>query len=392
MHHFSTTPIGRRAVSAVRMGHDSDSGCPAPTCAIDKWSLLKDAVEAREALGVSDRDLAVLSALLSFHPHPELDNAQQLIVFPSNATLSARLHGMPESTLRRHVAMLLKAGLIARRDSPNGKRFARRGQDGQINRAFGFDLTPLHARAATIKAAAANARAAALEVRRLREDVGANLREASALLQRLSESLNEAARVRLAAALAAMQRCIRRKLMLDALYDLHAKSQSALHELHSHIQAETEEMAGNGSQNERHYQNTKPEESDSEPAEKGEEQRQRSESFPLDMLLAATPDVAAYSVHPIRSWKDLLDVSAFVAPMLGISTHVWSLARQRMGDDTAAAAVAFILQKSDHIRSPGAYLRALSEKAVAATLNVAGMIKTLAGATRGWRGVDSCQL
>ncbi len=59
-------------------------------------------------------------------------------------------HSMAPATPRRHLASLVEAGLIIRRDSPNGKRFARRGQGGEIESAFGFDLTPLIARLAEI--------------------------------------------------------------------------------------------------------------------------------------------------------------------------------------------------------------------------------------------------
>ena len=54
---------------------------------------------------------------------------------------------MSEPTLRRHLAALVEAGLIIRRDSPNGKRYARR-VDEEVAQAFGFDLAPLVARAA----------------------------------------------------------------------------------------------------------------------------------------------------------------------------------------------------------------------------------------------------
>ena len=54
---------------------------------------------------------------------------------------------MPASTLRRLLAVLVEAGLIVRRDSPNGKRYARKGRGGGITLAFGFDLAPLVVRA-----------------------------------------------------------------------------------------------------------------------------------------------------------------------------------------------------------------------------------------------------
>ena len=48
---------------------------------------------------------------------------------------------------------------MIRRDSPNGKRYARKGQGGAIETAFGFDLTPLVARAAEFERLAEEAQA-----------------------------------------------------------------------------------------------------------------------------------------------------------------------------------------------------------------------------------------
>src|SRR5690606_16844658 len=91
--------------------------------------------------------LGVLNALLSFHPDTDLVEGEGLVVFPSNAQLALRAHGMAPATLRRHLSVLVECGLIVRRDSPNGKRYARKDQGGEISQAFGFDLTPLLARA-----------------------------------------------------------------------------------------------------------------------------------------------------------------------------------------------------------------------------------------------------
>ena len=97
---------------------------PAEGKTIDKWKLYRALCEARLRLGVTDRALALLNALLTFHPGNTLSADQGLVVFPSNAQLSARAHGMAEQTIRRHLAVLVDAGLIARKDSANGKRFA----------------------------------------------------------------------------------------------------------------------------------------------------------------------------------------------------------------------------------------------------------------------------
>lgn len=45
-----------------------------------------------------------------------------MIVFPSNKAICARLNGTPCSKMRRHLSRLVEAGLLMRRDSPNGKR------------------------------------------------------------------------------------------------------------------------------------------------------------------------------------------------------------------------------------------------------------------------------
>ena len=74
-------------------------------------------------------------------------------------------------SLRRHLSLLVFFGLIFRRDSPNGKRYARRGEGGEIEEAFGFDLSPLVARAVEFKRQAAGAIAAERQLHALRDRI-----------------------------------------------------------------------------------------------------------------------------------------------------------------------------------------------------------------------------
>lgn len=76
------------------------------------------------------------------------------MVFPSNDQLSVRAHGIAGTTLRRHLTALVDAGLIQRKDSANGKRYARKNETGAIEEAFGFSLAPLLARAEELAHAA----------------------------------------------------------------------------------------------------------------------------------------------------------------------------------------------------------------------------------------------
>ncbi|MGL4634559.1 MAG: helix-turn-helix domain-containing protein, partial [Beijerinckiaceae bacterium] len=79
--HISTTPFGRRPASlrqiktrtlvsrAINDAGQLGSNVPA---AVNKWHLFRTLTAIRDRLGVSDRALAVLNALLSFHQETAL--------------------------------------------------------------------------------------------------------------------------------------------------------------------------------------------------------------------------------------------------------------------------------------------------------------------------------
>ncbi|MGU4174205.1 plasmid replication protein RepC, partial [Pseudomonas aeruginosa] len=164
-----TTPFGRRSMSLALVKRQMAIKDPDQNTRIEKWKVFRDVCEARERLGLQDRALAVLDALLTFYPHGELDTSRGLVVFPSNAQLSVRAHGITESTLRRQLAALVEAGLILRRDSPNGKRYAHRNRDGEVEQAYGFDLAPLLARAGELAQIAQDVAAERTRFRRAKE-------------------------------------------------------------------------------------------------------------------------------------------------------------------------------------------------------------------------------
>ena len=120
-----TAPFGRRPMTLALMRRQQATTQIKAGKTADKWRVFRDASAAMDALGIQSNSLAVLDALLSFYPENELREDAQLIVFPSNLQLSLRAHSMPGSTLRRHLAILVEAVLIVRRDSANGKRFSR---------------------------------------------------------------------------------------------------------------------------------------------------------------------------------------------------------------------------------------------------------------------------
>ena len=359
-----------------------------PPEGVNKWEVLRELGVARTVIGVTDRELTVLQALLSFHPETILGgNSENLIVFPSNAAICDRLNGMPCSTMRRHLAGLLRAGLLVRRDSPNGKRYVRRhGEDAQ---AFGFDLTPLVARFAEFCASAEVVRAETEAYRRLRQQVSLMRRDLAALAVYGAEhdgSLplwDELARIS-----ATTTACLRRKLSMDDLREIEALLLSGLERARDVIEGKTEIASINELHNEQHLQTSNTHDQDLEPClEKAEgkfretrptfatgEQDSACEperpeveanlpNIPLPLVLAACNEFRQYVPDEVRHWHQFVRAAEILRPMMGISPSAWEEAVDAMGAEQAAVVVVAILERMSEINSPGGYLRCLSAKA-----------------------------
>ncbi len=354
---------------------------------IDKWELLRNLCTARRAFGVTDRDLAVLNALVSFHPNMALSDDDSLIVFPSNAALSNRAHGMAESTLRRHLVALVRAGLIARHDSPNGKRYARRDVDGEITCAFGFDLRPLLQHAVQINVAAQEARAAQAQLEAAREKLSLLKRDALKLALYGQEIALPGDWDALLADLLEVHKQMRRKLGLEALSELERRTSDILGNIRALLTLETEKMSGNDDDSGRHYHNSKPDNLESEhcperdngeggPVGSSEPDRELPR-VPLPLILKACPDILPYCEREPREWCDLVIAASYVRGMMGISPSAWQEAQEVMGPETAAVTVVCILQRFGNINSPGGYLRALTGKAVVGEFSPGPMVMAL---------------
>lgn len=360
----------------------------------DKWALLNDLRTARADFGISDRDLVVLHALVSFLPGKDLSDGPALLVFPSNAALSDRAHGMPESTLRRHVAALVNAGLLARHDSPNGKRYATRDLSGEVIEAFGFDLRPLLARAAEIRDAARMQEQADATLRRLRTHLVIRLRDAAKLCDYAAEQglVVDALETRLSA----LSRNLRRKMQLPQIEACLDAAGDILAALNGMLSSETQEMSGNDADFERHYSESNTDSLELEPClEKGRGQTDvplsdtpapsttetqaahKEPPIPLVLVLKACPDLSLYAPDPIRTWRDLVNTAYALRPMIGISPSAWDEAVSLMGAENAALALSGILQRMADIRNPGGYLRALSRQAAEGKFSPGPMLMAL---------------
>ncbi|MDH6234006.1 replication initiation protein RepC [Mesorhizobium soli] len=415
---FATTPFGGRSLSHAMfaaqekvakarqklLAADSEGN---PTPAADKWRLLRSLTEARAVYGLSDRTIAVLEALLSFHQSAELNGREPLIVFPSNAELSMRTRGMAPATLRRHLAALVDAQMIIRRDSPNGKRYARRGNDGEIKSAFGFDLAPLALRADEIEGHAAAARALARSLQALRTEITIHLRDIAKTIGAAASEGRAGHWEEFAARLTGLSGRVARNAAKDEL----SNRRQELSRLRADVEIAflnalpNEEMSANESDSERHIQNSDSDfyfEDSSEKELNRNRQRlagaksdeawqddavqpgeiERTVPAPLETVMATCPQFALYARRGIGDWRDFVQTAGLVRTMLGVSPDAWDEARQAMGELTAAVTIATILERSTEIRSPGGYLRALTERAENGRYSVGRVLNTLSSASR----------
>ena len=424
------TPFGRRAMTLGMLASQAIVKTIPPEASIDKWKLYRWLCEARPKLRVSDRALSVLNALMSFYPKTELAAGDSMVVFPSNMQLSLRTHGMAETTLRRHLAALVDAGLLMRRDSPNGKRYVRRDREGEIGEAFGFSLAPLLARAGEIEQLAAAVTAERLLLLRLRERITLIRRDIVKLIETALEDglagdwMQFEAEYRVQ--ILALPRIATPEILNAVL--------SALEVLRTEILKCMEEQiilhntAGYPVQTERHKQNSKPESTSDleprfEPKQGGEVEIQPKpvavtdtaamgelgnpagarkpfdhgmadqsvrplgagpepqKPYPLPLVLQACPEIVPFGPSgAISGWRDLMTAAVVVRSMLAISPSAYENACAVLGPENAATVIACILERSGHINSAGGYLRDLTRRAERGEFTLGPMLMALARA------------
>ncbi len=386
-----TTPFGRRPVLLAQIRGQMRTAEIRAGKTADKWKVFRDACEAREVLGIQDRALAVLDALLTFYPDNELSENQGLVVFPSNAQLSVRAHGIAGTTLRRHLAALVDCGLIQRKDSANGKRYARKDETGAIDDAFGFSLAPLLARAEELAHMAQQVAAERKRFRMIKEALTICRRDVRKLISAAAEERApgdwkhiEALFIDL---LSRIPRTPTASDIKSALEEMEMLREEILNQLEASDKSEY--MDGNAVQDGCHIQNSNTESiNELEPCSEKEQgaksspdnkrAREPIKAFPLGMVLQACPEISNYGPGgAIGSWRDLMSAAVVVRSMLGVSPTAYQDACDALGPENAAAIMACILERAGHINSAGGYLRDLTRKAERGEFSLGPMLMAL---------------
>lgn len=381
------------------------------------------------AVGLKAPDMLLLDTLAAVSLPQDWEQGRRPIVWASNNFLTDQL-GWSLSALRRHVRRLCEKGVIAMKDSPNGKRWGRRGEDGHIIEAYGFDLAPLAARAEEFEALHM--------VLQEERQLCASLRNTITVTRRIIRAKIEMALERhlrgpwraleeeFAEMLARLPRrtVAAEKLMnlVDWFSDLNRRVEEAFEaafdrpeesgmnpvdnkKITGHaIELETQNMTPTGAVSDTHILTTnKPDPVISNrfeakhpagtvqklppvvPVEGTDQQidkiqwsthtKTRKSDIDVATLMLACPQFAEMSrslFGYLKDWGDVHRASGQLRAVAGISEDAWSVAQQAFGPEIAAAVIALIFDKhaNGEVVSPGGYLRGMIEKARAGELHL----------------------
>ena len=163
------SPTGFRRLTPGLLQADRIAGSFAgmPDGVTTHGQLLAAFKSAAPRLGLSPRMVHAVDWLFRFTQPQDWARGGHPIVWPSSSVQEEAL-GLSATRVKAVNRAMIEAGLIAMKDSPNGKRYGKRDPKGRIVEAYGFDLAPIAARYAEFVQLAREAKEERDAMRRLR--------------------------------------------------------------------------------------------------------------------------------------------------------------------------------------------------------------------------------
>ncbi|WP_367278296.1 plasmid replication protein RepC [uncultured Roseobacter sp.] len=373
-------------------------------------------------LGLKASDLLLLDTLGAFTQPQDWEERRRPIVWASNAYLMEQT-GFSLSALKRHARRLAEVGVIAFKDSPNGKRWGRRNDDGHIIEAYGFDLSPMAARVEEFTELYGRVQAERELCQRLKRQITVARRMIRArieaalqgalsgswtqylarfegLLTRLprSNATSEALEQILAWFAELQDRVEHAYLKASRNDDLVENTSENVEQVTEQTQKMNPKEVNSGSHipttNQLHPVTCNRSETEqaaavapgnptfvpierSKPEEEGVEEPKPLRGVAVDVatVMQACPEFAFWARNMggyVRDWGDLYRIAGDLKKIIGISDHAWLAAQEVMGKQMAAAAMALVFDKhaKGEVSSAGGYLRGMTEKAGAGELHL----------------------
>jgi len=336
-----------------------------------RWAALNLVQTAREALGLRDRDIAVLRGLLTFIPPDRWDGA--LMVFASNVQLRERCDGIDERTLRRRLARLCEVGLISRRQSPNRKRYVLRDAEGAPLLAYGFDLAPLREHLSQLQLLSDEKQRNDRHLRLLKTVLRDRLYHLEVSGLAVPSGTPDTAELRL---------LLRRKASAAQLSEAISQVESLLPTAQqvTGMTAASSNLTDSDGQIVRRSQSSEKEYYEKEAL--SVDQTHLPYDLTLGTCVDAVPAAMEFSPTLPRNWTELTDIARRLAPAIGINPDQWLSAASTLGERGASLAILGLVQAFQRIRNPVKYLQSLLNKANQGSLDIARMFRSLTAQPR----------
>ena len=338
-----------------------------------RWHLLDLAKSCRRSLNLRDRDIAVLRGLLSLVPAQAAPN--EVVVFASNRVLVERCDGIDERTLRRRLAHLQKCGLLMRRSSPNGKRYQVRGDQQEPLLTYGIDLGPIFQIRDQLEAMADECRREEARVRTLKSLIRDALFKKSASH---TECLQEEARL-------ALRRTLTSEQLRDILTRLDELPADGSTGPTPEPNSQSNQLTVSNGQTDRHIQSLNKEileyeEAASRPqpaAKKPSHEVSHPDDLTVTECIKLTATAQSFSSRPPESWEDIIELSASLAPAIGVGSTSFRQAQEQLGRHGCALAILGLVEAYGRIRKPAAYLNTLIQRSRRHGIELISMFRSL---------------
>ena len=166
---FAHAPTGFRRMTPglLKADRTAEGFAGLPEGVSTPGQLLAGLKAAASRLGISSRLVHAVDWLFCFSQPQDWEQGARPIVWPS-ASMQQQQLGLSPTQVKEINRRLIELGLVAMKDSPNGKRYGRRDPKGRIIEAYGFDLAPIAARYAEFVRLAEEGRAERAAMGRLR--------------------------------------------------------------------------------------------------------------------------------------------------------------------------------------------------------------------------------
>jgi replication initiation protein RepC len=345
--------------------------------------LLAAFQEAEPYLDLPTHAFKLVSWLVKQTMACDWEEGSRPIAWPS-ARRQQEFLGLSAARVKVLNRVLFDAGIFVIRDNEQGKRYGRRGPDGHIIEAYGFDLTPLAQRYDEFVRLAADAKIEREHMRALRKRATIArraIRQAGEALDVLGALPPEWARLKvevadLIVAARGADRSEDLMLVVKALESRKAEVEQWLRDASKPVDTHPSGLA-----NEPHttstnlplnpYQDTVIASEECRPAQAEPKTTaptlispEKAIGIKPAELVDLAPRLAQYIPHGTLTWSHVLNAADWLRGELGVSRSLWAEACNTMGRDQAAVAMAIVSTKSEgHFsRSAGGYFAGMVRK------------------------------